>query len=139
MRLKEELEGLQEVLEDIKNEDEEVPIIVEGRKDVEALERLGFERDIIKIKKNETIFHIIENLRKKYEKVIILTDWDSTGGRLSGKIKKACEANIIDYDLEYRKEIIKYVKKEIKDVESIPAFIERAEQIISNPYENRTR
>ncbi len=137
MRLKEELEGLQDVLEDIKNEEEEVPIIVEGKKDVKALKRLGFERDIIRIKKNDTIFHIVEDLRGTYEKVIILTDWDSTGGRLSGKIKKACQANIIDYDLEYRREIIKYVKKEIKDVESIPSFINRAEQIISNPYESR--
>ncbi len=137
MRLKEELEGLQDVLEEIKEEEEEVPIIVEGKKDVQALKELGFERDIIRIKKNDTIFHIIEDLREKYERVIILTDWDSTGGKLSGKIKKACQANIIDYDLEYRREIIKYLKKEIKDVESIPSFIKRAEHVISNPYESR--
>ncbi|MFP4050644.1 MAG: toprim domain-containing protein [Thermoplasmata archaeon] len=137
MRLKEELEGLQDVLEEIKEEEEEVPIIVEGRKDVQALKELGFERKIIRIKKNDTIFHIIEDLREEYERVIILTDWDSTGGKLSGKIKKACQANIIDYDLEYRREIIKYVKKEIKDVESIPSFIKRAERIVSNPYESR--
>ena len=137
MRLKEELEGLQDVLEDIKDEDEGVPVIVEGKKDVHALKKLGFERDIIQIKKNDTIFHIIEDLRNTYDRVIILTDWDSTGRKLSGRIKRACEANIIDYDLEYRREIIKFVKKEIKDVESIPSFIERAEHIISNPYESR--
>lgn len=137
MRLKEKLEGLEDVLDEIKEEDEEVPIIVEGRKDVQALEKLGFERDIIRIKKNDTIFHIVENLREKYDKVIILTDWDSTGRKLSGRVKKACQANIIDCDLEYRREIIKYVKKEIKDVESIPSFIKRAEKTISNPYESR--
>lgn len=130
MRLEEELEGVLEVLEMIKREDEGIPIIVEGRKDVEALKTLGIERKMVKIKKGKTIFRIIEELRKKHDKVIILTDWDSTGGKLCYKIKKACESNAIKYDVEYRKQLMKFLKKEVKDVESIPRFIERAERTV---------
>lgn len=128
MRLEEELEGILEVLERIKREDEDIPIIVEGEKDVKALKALGIKRKMIKIKKGKTIFRIIEDLRKKHEKVIILTDWDSSGGKLCYKIKKACESNAIKYDVEYRKQMMKFLKKEVKDVESIPTFIERAKR-----------
>ncbi len=130
MRLEEELEGLLEILERIRREEKDVPVIVEGRKDEEALQELGFDRKIIRIKTGRSIFRIIERLRGKHEKVIILTDWDSSGRRLCHKIKKACEANTIMYDVQYRKQIIKYVKKEIKDVESIPSFIKRAERTL---------
>ncbi|MBS3816829.1 MAG: hypothetical protein KGY76_04630 [Candidatus Thermoplasmatota archaeon] len=130
MRLKEELEGILDILERIKNERGDIPIIVEGKKDVKALQSLGIQRKIIKIKRGESIFRIIEELRDEHEKVIILTDWDASGGGLCYKIKKACEANTIAYDVEYRKQVIKFLKKEVKDVESIPSFIERAEKEI---------
>ena len=128
MRLKEELEGIIDILEKIKKEDKAVPVIVEGRKDKKALRSLGIKRKIIKIKKGKTIFRIIEGLRAEHDKVIILTDWDSTGGKLCYKIKKACESNDIRYDVEYRKQMIKFLKKEVKDVESIPTFIKRAKR-----------
>lgn len=137
MRLKEEFEGLQEVFKNISSEDQDVPIIVEGKKDVEALKSLGVERKIIKIKRGKSIFRIIEELRGEHEKVIILTDWDASGRRLCYKIKKACECNIIEYDVEYRKTLIKFLKKEVKDVESIPAFVKRAERILGQSFKMR--
>jgi len=131
MRLKEELEGVIDLLEKIKKEDKNIPVIVEGRKDMKALRSLGIERKIIKIKKGKSIFRIIEKLRKDHDKVIILTDWDSSGGKLCYKIKKACKSNDIKYDIEYRKQMIKFLKKEVKDVESIPTFIKRAKRELS--------
>ncbi len=131
MRLKEELEGIIDILDKIKKEDETIPVIVEGRKDMKALRDLGIERQIIRIKKGETIFRIVEKLRENHDKVIILTDWDSSGAKLCYKIKKACESNDIEYDVEYRKQMIKFLKKEIKDVESIPTFIKRAKRDLS--------
>ncbi len=128
MRLKEELEGLLEVLERIRSEKKDIPVIVEGKKGVDALRGLGLERRIITINSGKSIFRTVEELRGKHDKVIILTDWDSFGGKLCYKIKKACESNMIEYDVEYRKTLIKFLKKEVKDVESIPSFIERAKR-----------
>ncbi|MEF8874593.1 MAG: toprim domain-containing protein [Candidatus Thermoplasmatota archaeon] len=137
MRLEEELEGLLDVLDKIKSERKDIPIIVEGKKDIEALHRLGIERKIIKIKAGKPIFRIIEGLRGEHEKVIILTDWDPTGRTLCHKIKKACESNAIVYNVEYRKQLIKFLKKEVKDVESIPSFIERAERSLGREIKTR--
>ncbi len=137
MRLEEELEGVENVLTDIKGEEEEAAILVEGKKDVEALEEMGINRDIIKVKRGERIYRIIEKLRGRYEKLIILTDWDKTGGRLSQRIKMACKSNVIDFDLKYRERLIKFLKKEVKDVESIPSFLKRARRILEDPYSSR--
>ncbi len=133
MRIEEELEGVLDILKRLKERDKNIPIIVEGGKDKKALRILGIPEPIIKIKKGDTIFHIIEALRGKYQEVIVLTDWDRTGGRLAHRIKKACMANDITCNEEYRLELIKHLKKEIKDVESIPAFIERAKIVKDEP------
>lgn len=139
MRLKEKLDGTRDILEQIKNKNENVPVIVEGKKDLKALRKLGLKGKIIKIKTNNTIFHIIENLRGKYEEVIILTDWDTTGARLYHKIKRACKANGIDYNEWIRKRLIKYVWGEIKDIESLPKFLKRAKRTVIDPYNARNR
>ncbi|MFO8109575.1 MAG: toprim domain-containing protein [Thermoplasmata archaeon] len=127
MRIRERLEGVVEILGIIreKNEDYNIPIIVEGKNDVEALRQLNFSGKVIRIKKRRSVFHIIESLRGDYDEVIVMTDWDKTGGRLAYRIKKACEANEIKCYMDYRREIIKYVKKDIKDVEGLPKFIRR--------------
>lgn len=129
MRIGERLEELNGVLERLreKNNRDNIPIIVEGKNDEKALRELHMGGPIIPIKQMHSVFHIIERLRGRYEEVIVMTDWDRTGGRLAYKIKKACEANDIRYIMEYRKEIIKYVKKDVKDVEGLPKFIRRAE------------
>lgn len=137
MRIEEELEGVEETLGQMREDNKSIPIIVEGKKDVEALRSLGFEGIIIKIKGRKTIFHIIEEMRVKYDEAIVLTDWDHTGRRLAGRIKRACKANSIKPNMEYRKNLIKYLKKEIKDVESIPPFIIRARSLVKYPRKER--
>ncbi len=132
MRIQEELEGVLQVLEKLCNRDKDIPIIVEGRKDEEALRKLGIGGKIIKIKKGKSVFHIIEEMRGKYQEVILLTDWDRTGGRLAYRIRKACEANDITCDGDHRRDIIKYAKKEVKDVEGLPAFVSRAKLIVND-------
>ncbi len=130
MRIEEELEGVEKVLHKLKKENQDTPILVEGRKDVEALRSLGVKGKIIKIKRRRTIFHIIESLRKKHDSLIILTDWDKAGGKLAYRVKRACKANCIRCNMIYRKKLIKYLKKEVKDVESIPSFVKRARGMV---------
>ncbi|MFO7792246.1 MAG: toprim domain-containing protein [Candidatus Saliniplasma sp.] len=139
MRIKEKLEGTERVLETIREKNREIPIIVEGKKDVNALRRLGIKGRIIKIKTSKTVFRIIEGLRKEHDEVIILTDWDRTGARLYHRVKKACKANTLSFDQNIRKRLIKYTRKDIKDVESLPAFLSRLRRIVKDPYEARNK
>ncbi len=139
MRIKEKLEGTERVLETIKEKNRKVPVIVEGKKDVAALRKLGIEGRIIKIKTSKTVFRIIEGLREEYDEVIILTDWDRTGTRLYHRVKRACKANTLAFNRKIRKRLIKYTKKDIKDVESLPPFLNRLNKFIEDPYEARNK
>jgi len=139
MRVKEKLEGTEEVLDVIRKKNRKTPIIVEGKKDVRALRRLGVKGEIIRIKTSRTVFRIIESLREEHDEVIILTDWDRTGGRLYHRIKRACKANLLSYNQDIRKRLIKYTKRDIKDVESIPAFLSRLRRIVRDPYKARNK
>ncbi len=137
MRIKEKLEGTERVLDKLRKKNLTVPIIVEGKKDVNALRRLGFKGRIIKIKTSKTVFRMIESLRGSHDEVIILTDWDRAGSRLFYRIKRACKANTLSFNPDLRKRLIKYTKTDIKDVESLPVFLRRLRRIIKNPYKAR--
>ena len=72
----------------------------------------------------EDIFNLVEEWSRIYPEMILLTDWDRTGGRLARVLSEAFTANGMKYDLEFRKRLARLVKKEIKDIESLPKFIQ---------------
>lgn len=125
MNPKERLEELEDLLEKLRNDNLEFPVVVEGEKDERALRRIGLEGDIIKINVGDTLFHLCENLARRYDRVIILTDWDRTGGRLARSIREGLDANVVGYDLAFRADLARLCKKEIKDVEGLPGYLTR--------------
>jgi 5S rRNA maturation endonuclease (ribonuclease M5) len=62
------------------------PVIVEGDKDEQALQRLGVE-DIIILNKGQTLLETVEALKDEKE-LIILTDMDQQGKILRKKLLK---------------------------------------------------
>ncbi len=59
--------------------------------------------------------------------MIILTDWDRTGGRLARTLSEAFDANGLKYDLEFRKQLAYLCKKDIKDVQGLPRVLDNLE------------
>lgn len=57
--------------------------------------------------------------------MIILTDWDRKGGRLARALKEAFEANDVKVLDGMRIKLAILVKKEVKDIESIPRYVAR--------------
>ncbi len=121
----ERLEELEEVLSELEEMSEHIPIVVEGSKDVEALRRLGITKNVHPLNRGNSVFNFCESLSRNNRRLIILTDWDRRGGMLARKIKEACHANEIEADLETRAKLVILSKKEVKDIESMPTFIER--------------
>ena len=124
MDVNEQIEEIEKIINEAKALNLAIPIIVEGTKDRIALKKLGFEGGIIKINQGKSIFTFCENLAKNFKEVIILTDWDSRGGRLCRILKKSLMANSIKYNEDIRTRLIFYCKKEIKDVEGIVPMLE---------------
>ena len=123
-RIKDDFEKL---ILDLKEKNRTVPVIVEGDKDILALNFFEFPGEVIKLNQGKPLFNLVEDWSKVYKEMIILTDWDRKGGRLARILSEAFDANIMKYDLEFRKQLAYLCKKDIKDVEALPRFIDNLE------------
>lgn len=122
---KERLEKIIEILDGLEESSNEAPVVVEGIRDVEALRRLGIEKNVTSLSKGISLFTFCEELARSWSRVIVLTDWDRKGGRIARKLKDALEANGAKAMDDHRARLAILTKKDIKDVESLPRYIER--------------
>lgn len=100
-----------------------MPIVVEGPRDRDALIALGISQEIIVLNTGRRIIQTCEYIASKhYKKVVILTDYDKTGGKLAGILKSNLRSMGIKYDLEYRKRIF-MLAVGVRCVEKLPGFI----------------
>jgi 5S rRNA maturation endonuclease (ribonuclease M5) len=113
-----------------------MPILIEGKKDEEALNELGITGNIIKVSGSGLkLFEIAEIAAETSSKVIILTDFDKKGDILAKKLSEDIQGLGSHPDLNIRKNIIKITRKYIKDIESLPKHMRQLEFEI-NPYGN---
>ncbi len=120
---REMLEELEELLLQLKERPEGTVILVEGRKDRAALACLGIGGEIVQVQDARGIFGVAEELAKTGRDAIVLTDWDRKGGQLAELLRNALKANGVRYDDTIRARMSALGKKEIKDIESLPAFM----------------
>lgn len=113
-----------------------VPILIEGKKDEEALNELGINGNIIKVSGSGLkLFEIAEIATKSSSKVIILTDFDKKGEILAKKLSKDIQSLGSHPDLSIRRKIMNSSRKYIKDIESLPKHIRQLE-LENNPYKS---
>lgn len=124
MKDRERLEEFLKIIDELTELNLEVPVIVEGKKDVKALRALGLKGDIFTLNHGIPIFNLCEEIAMKNRKVIILTDWDSRGGRLAKALREGFRANAVAYDDKLRARLVRICKKEGKDVEALPTLLE---------------
>ena len=104
------------------------PILVEGRKDVKALRRLGFSGTIELVNRGWGRDRLVAYLFETYgtrnpadgsASIIILMDWDRTGGRIQHDISGRLESFDVKLDVRTRMELARSMKPEGRSVESL--------------------
>jgi len=121
----ERLDRLEKVLEDLRTENQHIPVLVEGKRDVAALRALGITGEIIMVNEGKTIIALCEEIASKHEEVILLLDWDRKGKELTERFKRnltTVGVRVID---GIRARIFSLVAKETKEVEALDSFVER--------------
>ena len=88
------LEKIEKTLEELREKNKSMPIIVEGEKDVKALKKLDFTGEIIVFNSGNTITEFCDRLADNFREIIILTDWDRKGGFLCSKIKENLKGRV---------------------------------------------
>ncbi|MCS7105852.1 MAG: toprim domain-containing protein, partial [Candidatus Aenigmarchaeota archaeon] len=96
----------------------EVPIIVEGKRDEEAIRKLGFQK-IFKIS-GKPLEKVLDEV-KDYKSVVILSDFDEEGKKIFAKLRRLFSSHRIKVHTFLRNKIKSIFK--IKKIEEINSLI----------------
>ncbi|HEX9908526.1 MAG TPA: toprim domain-containing protein [Thermoplasmata archaeon] len=124
-KLLERLKDMQTVIDELIDLSETVPVIVEGRRDVQALGRIGVVHNVLPLNKGVSIFQFCEQISMEFREAIILTDLDHRGGKLARALKEGLSANGVRANEKIRSRIALVSAKEVRDIESLPSYLER--------------
>ena len=108
-------------IEELKIENKNLPIVIEGEKDKKALKKLDITGKKIIINNGISLTDFCDRLSKKYDEIIILTDWDRKGGFLKRRIQENLKGRV-KCNNRYRKIFAKNTMT--KTVEGLPSYIE---------------
>jgi 5S rRNA maturation endonuclease (ribonuclease M5) len=125
--LKEKEEKIQQILECLTEEAARgMPIIVEGKKDIETLKMLNIGGTIIAAKTGgKTLLDTISEIEKTRKKeVILLLDFDRRGKELTKRLKQHLEKTEIKTNLTFWLSLSSIVGKEVKDIEGLASYME---------------
>lgn len=122
----ERAERLREVFEILGDLNDSVPVIVEGKKDESALRELGLNGEIIKLHAGKNLYDFCDDILRKFDKVIILLDWDRRGEELSRSLSKYLSGHYEEFS-SFRELLKILCQKEIYAIEGIPKLLKRLE------------
>ena len=106
------------IFDEIKNS--HTLIIVEGKKDKIALQKLGLT-NIIELNK-KPLFQIVEEISNLNEECIILTDLDKKGKELYGKLNSNLQKHGVKVNNKLRDFLFKHTK--LRQIEGITKYLE---------------
>ena len=107
-----------ELIEKTKNSG--ILVIVEGKKDRAALQRLGIN-NIIELSK-KPLFQIVEEVADSNDECIILTDLDKEGKMLYSKLNSNIQKHGVKVNNKLREFLFKHTK--LRQIEGIDTYFE---------------
>ena len=124
-RYAKKLELLNEILQTLSEKSSlKIPVIVEGKKDVTALRKLGINAVVVCIRTGgKVLVDCLDEIQA--EEVILLVDFDEYGTTLAKNIIQYLEGKGITINFIFWKKIRAIVKRDVKDIEGLPSFLEK--------------
>lgn len=120
LSLEERLEHLEALIDELVVVNREIPAIVEGKRDVRALRRLGLEGEILMVNTGESRITFCDRLAGRYAEAILLTDWDRTGGIIARDLRDNLKGRV-RLERNLRKGLALY--SEVSAVEELPGYM----------------
>ncbi len=121
MDFKKSIEDLEKIIDELGEENRSIPIIVEGKKDIEALRKLDISGSIISVNAGIPLIDFCDKIAQEHTDIIILTDWDRKGGYLCRTIKRNLEGRV-NCNTKYRELFAKNAM--IRTLEGLPSWLE---------------
>ncbi len=116
-----------------RNREAHVAVLVEGRRDRLALERLGFTGPIEVLNRGWPVDDVLVYVLEHYGRtstidhgpsIVLLMDWDRTGGRLQAQCRRNLESLDVRFDESLRSMLTVCLKPETRVVEGLSGLID---------------
>ncbi len=133
-KLKEKQEKLENLLAKLAEDAAKgKPIVVEGKKDAQALHDLGINGLIVTVKTGGKSFleATMEIEKLRVDAVVLLLDFDRRGKEGTLRLKRDLERAKIKTDTRFWRELQALVGREIQCIESLPAYLSTLQQKIN--------
>jgi len=101
--------------------EEGLAVIVEGKNDKAALEKLGIAGSKIFVLSSQPLFEVAESVAETYKEAAILTDLDSEGRKLYDKLNTLLQRNGVRVDNRFRNFLYKNTK--IRQIEGLSTLV----------------
>jgi 5S rRNA maturation endonuclease (ribonuclease M5) len=126
-RLKDKEEKILQILDALLQESEKgTTVVVEGKKDVDALRALGVKGPVLAVKTGGKSFTdaVSEMERKGLSEVVLLLDFDRRGKEGTKRLKQNLERVKIKPNLDFWRALSAMLGREIQCVEGLTAYME---------------
>ena len=116
-----------------RNREAHAAVLVEGRRDRLALERLGFTGPIEVLNRgwpvDDVLVYVLEHYGRTSKtdhgpSIVLLMDWDRTGGRLQAQCRRNLESLDVRFDESLRSMLTVCLKPETRVVEGLSGLID---------------
>jgi 5S rRNA maturation endonuclease (ribonuclease M5) len=110
-----------------------IPIVVEGKNDVEALRRLGISGKLVLAKTSGKSFFDVQDEIEQISKreIILLFDFDRRGKEWTNRLAHCLEEMKITPNLVFWKMLFGLVGRDVKDIEGLATYVENFKERVS--------
>jgi len=125
--LEKRTEKILQLLEKLEKESAKgIPIIVEGKNDVNALQRLNVKGDIILAKTSgKSLLDVLSEIeRTEKREVVLLMDFDKRGREWTKRLTQHLERMRIKPNSIFWRELLGLVGRDVKDIEGLATYME---------------
>jgi len=114
---------MEKILDELRNHIEKIKnsntlVIVEGRKDRAALQKLGIE-NITELSK-KPLYQIVEEIAASNEECVILTDLDKKGREIYGKLNSSLQRHGVKINNKLREFLFRRTR--LRQIEGIDSY-----------------
>ena len=126
-KLEKRTEKILQLLERLEKESAKgIPIIVEGKKDINALHRLNIEGNIITAKTSgKSLLDVLSEVERTGKpEVVLLLDFDKRGREWTRRLTQHLEKMKIKPNSLFWRKLLGLVGRDVKDVEGLATYVE---------------
>lgn len=126
-KLQKRTEKILQLLERLEKESAKgIPIIVEGKNDINALQRLNVRGEIISAKTSgKSLLDVLSEVESTGKReVVLLMDFDKRGREWTRRLTQHLERMRIKPNSLFWRELLGLVGRDVKDVEGLATYVE---------------